>query len=134
MALYMLDTDTCSYIMKRSHPGLLEKIRQVPLQEQIVSVVTVAELLYGVRLSGKAKQARAAFDAFIRHLEAREWDWDAAAHYADIRSDLKKRGQMIGSNDLLIASHARSLEAILVTNNTREFHRVKGLKLSNWSI
>ena len=134
MVRYILDTDICSYIMKRSHPALLERISSVPISDQAVSVVTVAELLYGVKLSGKPKQARAAFDAFIRHLEIIQWSVEAAEHYADIRANLKVRGEMIGANDLLIAAHARSLKAVMVTNNVREFRRVKGLKVENWSV
>jgi tRNA(fMet)-specific endonuclease VapC len=133
MARYLLDTDICSYIMKRSHPALLERIRKVPIVEQALSVVTVAELLYGVKLSARQKQAREAFNAFVRHLEVMEWPVEAAEHYADIRADLKRRGEMIGANDLLIAAHARSFKAILVTNNVREFGRVKGLKVENWT-
>ena len=133
MSTYMLDTDTCSYIMKRSHPQLLKKIQAVSLRDQTVSVVTVAELLYGAKLSSKPKLAIAAFDAFIKHLAVLDWTPEAAEHYADIRADLKHRGEMIGANDLLIAAHARSVKSILVTNNVREFGRVKGLKVENWA-
>ncbi len=133
MAHYILDTDICSYIMKRSHPVLLNRIRSVPISEQAVSVVAMAELLYGAKLSTRPKQARDAFNAFIRHLEVIEWSAEAAEHYADIRANLKLRGEMIGANDLLIAAHARSLKAVLVTNNVREFCRVKGLKVENWA-
>ncbi|MEZ5615331.1 MAG: PIN domain-containing protein [Rhodocyclaceae bacterium] len=133
MARYLLDTDICSYIMKRSHPALLERIRCVPIADQALSVVTASELLYGVKLSTKQKQAREAFNAFVRHLEVMEWPAEAAEDYADIRANLKRRGEMIGANDLLIAAHARSLKAILVTNNVREFGRVKGLKVENWT-
>ena len=133
MATYLLDTDICSYIMKGSHPALLERIRSVPITDQVVSVVTMAELLYGVKLSVKPKQTRAAYDAFIRHLEVIDWSAEAAEHYADIRANLKLRGEMIGANDLLIAAHARSMKAIVVTNNVREFGRVKGLKVENWT-
>ena len=120
--------------MKRSHPVLLERIRSVPLSDQAVSVVTMAELLYGAKLSTKPKQARDAFNAFIRHLEVIAWSAPAAEHYAEIRANLKLRGEMIGANDLLIAAHARSLNSVLVTNNVREFRRVKGLKVENWSV
>jgi tRNA(fMet)-specific endonuclease VapC len=132
-ALYLLDTDTCSYVMKRSHPALLARIRRVALQKQAVSVVTMAELLYGTKLSAHPKEARDAFDAFIRHMAVLEWTEEAAEHYAEIRADLEKRGEMIGANDLLIAAHARSLAAVLVTNNVRELGRLKGLEVENWS-
>jgi tRNA(fMet)-specific endonuclease VapC len=123
-----------SYIMKRSHPALLERIRAVPLSEQAVSIVTAAELMYGAKLSTKPRQAREAFDAFIRHLEIKDWNLDAAEHYADIRANLKVRGEMIGANDLMIAAHARGLDAVLVTNDVGEFGRVKKLKIENWSL
>lgn len=133
MAVYILDTDTCSYIMKRSHPVLLAKIQTVLLAEQAVSVVTMAELLYGAKLSTKPKTAMESFNDFIKHLAVLDWTQEAAEHYADLRADLKRRGEMIGSNDLLIAAHARSIKAVMVTNNVREFGRVKGLKVENWS-
>ena len=76
----------------------------------------------------------AALQAFLPHVAVLEFYDDAAAHYAQIRADLKKRGQMIGANDLFIAAHARSLGLRLVTNNTAEFGRVKGLALDNWTL
>ena len=133
MASYILDTDICSYIMKRSHAQLLKKIQTIPLAEQAVSVVTMAELLYGAKLSTKPKLAIESFDVFIKHLAVLDWTREAAEHYADIRADLKGRGEMIGANDLLIAAHARSVKFVLVTNNVREFRRVKGLKVENWA-
>ena len=133
MAGYILDTDTCSYIMKRSHPKLLKKIQTILIAEQAVSVVTMAELLYGAKLSSKPKLAIEAYDAFIKHLAVLDWTQEATEHYADIRADLKRRGETIGANDLLIAAHARSVKSVLVTNNVREFGRVKGLKVENWA-
>ncbi len=75
---------------------------------------------------------KAAVDALTRHLAVIDWTRDAAEHYADIRADLKKKGQPIGSNDLMTAAHARSLGAIVVTNSVKDFRRVKGLKHENW--
>jgi tRNA(fMet)-specific endonuclease VapC len=75
---------------------------------------------------------QAAVDTLTRHLAILEWSQDAAKHYAEIRAELKKKGSMIGANDLMIAAHARSLAATVVTNNTRDFARVKGLKIENW--
>ena len=133
MAFFILDTDICSYIMKRSHPHLLQKVRAVPLAEQAISVVTLAELMYGLKLSGSPAKARAVFDDFIRYPAVLDWDRAAGEHYADIRADLKRRGEMIGANDLMIAAHARSVGATLVTDNTREFVRVSGLTVENWA-
>ena len=71
-------------------------------------------------------------DALVRHLTVIDWSRDAADHYAEIRADLKRKGQLIGSNDLLIGAHARSLGAVVVTNNVKDFGRVKGLEVENW--
>ena len=130
--LYMLDTDTCAFILRRSSPTLLARIQSVPLVQQTISMVTLAELLYGVQVSTRKKENRAAVDALVLHLMVMEWSRGAAEHYAEIRADLKKRGQLIGSNDLMIAAHARSLGATVVTNNVKDFRRVKGLKFENW--
>ena len=130
--LYMLDTDTCTYILRRSSPALLARIQSVPLAQQTISMVTLAELLYGVQVSTRKKENRAAVDALVLHLMVMEWSRGAAEHYAEIRADLKKRNQIIGSNDLMIAAHARSLGATVVTNNVKDFRRVKGLKFENW--
>ena len=131
-SLYMLDTDTCAFILRRSSQALLDRIQAVPLERQVMSMVTLAELLYGAQLSSRKKDNKAAVDALTRHLAVIDWTRDAAEHYADIRTDLKKKGQLIGSNDLMIAAHARSLGAIMVTNNVKDFRRVNGLKYENW--
>lgn len=128
----MLDTDTCAFVLRRSSAVLLERIQAVPLQQQVMSVVTYAELLFGVQMSSKKKTNQAGVDALTRHLAVLDWSPEAAKHYAEIRSDLKRKGSMIGANDLLIAAHARSLGAIVVTNNFKDFRRVKGLKIENW--
>ena len=133
MARYMLDTDTCSYIMKRSSQAVLRRLRSVPVADVCMSVITKSELLYGVEVSPRRMQDATALHAFLPHVAVLEFPDDAAAHYAHIRADLKKRGQMIGANDLFIAAHARSLGLRLVTNNIAEFTRVKGLTLENWT-
>jgi tRNA(fMet)-specific endonuclease VapC len=128
----MLDTDICIFITRKSEPSLLERIESVPLEQQCISVVTLAELLYGVQVSSKKKANQEVVDLFAQHIEVLDWTPDAAKHYAEIRADLKKKGQQLGSNDLLIAAHARSIGAVIVTNNVKDFGRVKGLKLENW--
>jgi tRNA(fMet)-specific endonuclease VapC len=129
---YMLDTDICSYIMKRSSPVLLRRLQSVAIGDVCISVISKAELLYGVEVSQKRKQDDAAVEAFLRLLEVVDFPDAGAEHYAKIRAELKKRGTMIGANDLLLAAHARSLGLTLVTNNTREFGRVRGLSVENW--
>ena len=134
MARYMLDTHTCSYIMKRSNQMVLTRLQAVPLTDVCMSVITKSELLYGVEVSPRRTQDAAALKAFLPHVEVLEYPDDAATHYAQIRADLKNRGELIGANDLFIAAHARSLGFRLVTNNTAEFGRVKGLTIENWTL
>jgi tRNA(fMet)-specific endonuclease VapC len=133
MARYMLDTDTCSYIMKRSVPAVLRRLQAVPVTDVFMSVITKSELLYGVEVSPRRAQDAGALAAFLPYVEVLDFPDAAALHYAEIRADLKKRGALIGANDLLIAAHARCLGLTLVTNNTAEFERVKGLTLENWT-
>ncbi len=133
MPRFMLDTDTCSYIMKRSHPLVLKRLQSVSVDDVCMSVVTKAELLYGVEVSPRRAQDAAALAAFLPYVDAVAFDEDAALHYAAIRADLKRRGVMIGANDLFIAAHARALGLRLVTNNTAEFERVTNLQIENWT-
>lgn len=98
-----------------------------------MSVVTKAELLYGVRISPHATRDGRALRALLTYVEVLDFHEGAAEDYAEIRADLKNRGKLIGANDLLIAAHARSLGLTLVTNNTAEFSRVEGLALENWT-
>ncbi|MGE0813848.1 MAG: type II toxin-antitoxin system VapC family toxin [Vicinamibacterales bacterium] len=130
----MLDTDTCSYIMKRSHPLVLKRLQSVPVDDVCISVVTKAELLYGVELSPRRAHDSAALAAFLPYVDAVALDEDVALHYADIRADLRRRGAMIGANDLFIAAHARALGLTLVTNNVAEFGRVRDLRIDNWTV
>jgi tRNA(fMet)-specific endonuclease VapC len=134
MPRFMLDTDMCSYIMKRSHPLVLKRLQSVPVSDVCMSVVTKAELLYGVEVSPRHAQDAAALAAFLPYVQAVALDEDAALHYAAIRADLKWRGLMIGANDLFIAAHARALGLRLVTNNTAEFERVSHLVIENWTM
>lgn len=134
MPRYMLDTDTCSYIMKRSHPAVLKRLQAVPVSDVCMSVITKAELLYGVEVSPRRVQDAAALAAFLPYVETLDFADDAAIHYAEIRADLKRRGTLTGANDLFIAAHARALDLVLVTNNTTEFQRVDKLKVENWTL
>jgi tRNA(fMet)-specific endonuclease VapC len=134
MPRYMLDTDTCSYIMRRSSDAVLKRLAKVPVSDVCISVIIKSELLYGVEVSPKRRQDEAALAAFLRYVEVLDFPDEACSHYAKIRADLKARGTMIGANDLLIAAHARGLGLTLVTNNTREFGRVRHLTIDNWTI
>ena len=132
MARYMLDTDICSYVMKRSSDVVLQRLGTVAVKDVCMSVVTKAELMYGVRISPRPAQDTKALGGLLVYVEVLDFPESAAGHYGDIRADLKQTGAMIGANDLFIAAHARSQELTLVTNNTAEFVRVTGLELENW--
>lgn len=134
MPRYMLDTDTCSYIMKRSSEVTLKRLQKVPPEDVCISVITKSELLYGVEVSPHRYQDEAAVSAFLNYVEVLDFPDRACTHYAEIRADLKKNGRMIGANDLFIAAHARAQGLILVTNNTKEFGRVRNLRMENWTV
>lgn len=131
----MLDTDTCIFLMRGESPALAARVQSVPLQQQVMSAVTFAELTYGVQASAaaKRKQNQSVLDSLVLHLSVLDWPQDAAKHYAEIRTDLKKRGAQLGAADLMIAAHARTMGAIVVTNNVKDFARVKGLEVENWT-
>jgi tRNA(fMet)-specific endonuclease VapC len=134
MPRYMLDTDTCSYIMKRSNSGVLKRLGALSVSDVCISVITKSELLFGVEVSPRRQQDEAALDAFLNYIEVLDFPDRASQHYARIRVDLRRQGSMIGANDLFIAAHARSLGLTLVTNNTREFGRVSRLAIENWTL
>ena len=134
MPRYMLDTDTCSYVMKRSNQAVLERLQKVRVSDVCMSVITKSELLFGVEMSPRRQQDEIALNAFLQYVEVVDFPEEAAPHYAKIRAHLKTRGTMIGGNDLFIAAHARSLGLTLVTNNTNEFGRVPDLVLENWTV
>jgi len=133
--LFMLDTDTCIFLMRGESQRLEAKVQSVPLQQQVMSAVTFAQLTYGVQASAtaKRKQNQVILDSLALHLTVLDWPQDAAKHYAEIRADLKKRGAQLGAADLMIAAHAREMGAIIVTNNVKDFGRVKGLEVENWT-
>ena len=131
--MYLLDTDTCSYLMKRTHTVLIDRVRTFRPGELKVSVVTQYELEYGVHRSGRTEELGLVVAAFLGNGEVLPFDVPAARRAAQIRGDLAASGTMIGSYDLLIAGHALALGATLVTNNNQEFERVPGLRVENWT-
>jgi tRNA(fMet)-specific endonuclease VapC len=133
MPRYMLDTDTCSYIMKRSSDAVLKRLQRVPVSDVCISVISKSELLFGVEMSPRRQQDEAALNAFLGYIEVLDFTDEASFHYAKIRAELKRHGAMIDANDLFIAAHARSLGLTLVTNNSREFGRISHLTIENWT-
>jgi tRNA(fMet)-specific endonuclease VapC len=132
--MVMLDTNICVYILKMHPLYLLEKFNQI--EEIHISAIVYAELCSGVTLSPEHLQTarQIQLQEFVDLTTLHSWDEKAAVIYADIRADLKAKGTPIGNMDMLIAAHALSLNATLVTNNVREFERVPDLKLENWVI
>jgi len=133
MPEYMLDTDIASYIMNGQSPVLLQKLQTVTTGEVCISAITKSEITYGVEISPRQQKNRSALEFLLRHIEVLDYPAGAAADYGNIRAALKLRGTLIGPNDTLIAAHARYLGLTLVTNNTREFGRVPGLRIENWA-
>ena len=129
----MLDTNIISYIIKNRDFSLIDKFEEMS-KEHIISVssITVAELFYGV-MKKNSKKLEVAVNEFLFPLQRLAFDENASYQYGLIRTNLELRGLIIGSNDLFIAAHAKSLDAVLVTNNTREFERIEDLKVEDWT-
>jgi tRNA(fMet)-specific endonuclease VapC len=133
MLRYMLGTDISSYIMKRSSDAVLHRLSHTAVSALCISIVTKSELLYGIETSPRKRQDEESLQEYLSYVTVLDFPDEAALHYAQIRAHLKRRGEMIGSNDLFIAAHARALSLTLVTNNSREFSRVPHLKIENWT-
>ncbi len=133
MSRFMLDTDISSYIMNRASVTAIRKLQAVAVGDVCISAITRSELEFGVEVSPRRDKDERALDTFLRHIEVLDYPSAASLHYAQIRAFLKTRGKIIGANDLFIAAHARCLGLTLVTNNTREYGRVPGLKIENWA-
>lgn len=131
--LYMLDTNICIYLIKRRSEELLNRMRVFRTGEIGISVVTVAELQYGVSKSENKERNQAALEAFLLPLDITDFSVNVTVTYGHIRAELERNGQPIGPLDTMIAAHALSLDVPLVTNNTREFERVKGLRVEDWT-
>ena len=129
---YLLDTNTCIYIMNRRPLAVVRKFREFDIGDVGVSSITVSELYYGVRKSKRREENLHRLFAFLLPFEVLPYDESAAGVYGGIRADLERKGEIIGPLDMLIAAHALSRELILITNNVREFRRVQGLQLENW--
>ena len=129
---FLLDTDTCIYLIKKKPPQVIARLKKLPLSTVGISSITLSELEYGVMKSSRPEQNKLALILFIIPLEILPYDDLAAREYGNIRGFLEKQGTPIGSLDTLIAAHALALDSTLVTNNEREFARVPGLKTANW--
>jgi len=132
MLKYMLDTDISIYVIKNRPASARTRFQQH--QGQLcVSSVTVMELMYGAEKSTQPERNFRDIEGFIGRLEVLNYDPKAAFHTAQIRAELEKAGTPIGAYDQMIAGHARSCGLVIVTNNTREFQRVSGIRIENWT-
>jgi tRNA(fMet)-specific endonuclease VapC len=129
---FMLDTNICIYLIKQRPESVLERFVSHPVGDIGLSVITLAELEYGVSKSGNPTRNREALELFASPLGVAVFDRSATVAYGKLRALLEKKGRPIGSMDMLIAAHAMSLGARLVTNNIEEFKRVPGLRVENW--
>lgn len=135
---WLLDTNTCIYLLTGNQPdyqhAILARLDALPRNERpLISSVVLSELQYGVRKSRWRKANQALLDEFLLDFDLSDYGASAAVFYGELRTGLEKRGQPIGPMDMMIAAHALALDATLVTHNTREFARVKGLRLEDWT-
>ena len=130
--IYMLDTDISSYIIKQRPISVLERFEAVSVDKICISVITLAELIYGVEHSSSTKINLPIIKNFVSCLSVLLWDCSAAECYGKLRTILEQKGTPIGNMDLMIAAHALSEDIIVVTNNTQHFERIPQLQIENW--
>lgn len=129
--MYLLDTNIVSDVIRNPQGTAAAKIAEVSEERIATSIVVAAELRFGAERRASARLT-AQLDAVLRLMPVLPMDGDADIHYGRLRTDLERQGTPIGGNDMLIAAHALSLGATLVTDNVREFQRVAGLEIENW--
>lgn len=132
MVSYLLDTNIIIHFLKNADSPVREKFIETPLDNLYVCSIVKAELFYGSERSNNPVKSRLVQEQFLDHLVSKDFDDEAANHYAVIRANLEKKGTPIGGNDLMIASIALAHNLTLVSANTREFTRVDSLKIENW--
>ena len=130
---YMLDTNICIYVIKHKPEQVFMRLQEHDPIDICISSVTYAELVHGVEKSKVIEKNRVALALLLANIEIMNFDSLAAESYGKIRADLEKVGTPIGTLDVMIAGHAKALGYTVVTNNTKEFEKVKGLKLENWA-
>ena len=130
--MYLLDTNICIFLMNKKPVRVLEKLKGCIDSGVHVSSITVAELQYGVYNSEYIEKNRISLLKFLTPFNILHFDDLDAEQFGKIRADLKKRGQIIGPYDMLLAAQALAKNLTLVTNNTKEFKRIKNLKIEDW--
>jgi len=131
MLRFMLDTNICIYVIKNRPARLRERFNS--LGDQLcISVITLAELIYGAEKSARPHENLAVVEQFRARLEVLAFAERAAGHYGQLWAEIERAGQPIGTHDMMIGGHARSEGLTVVTNNLREFRRMPGLRVENW--
>lgn len=131
MKRYMLDTNTVSHLLK-SHPGVTRRLVDVPMAAMCISAITESELLFDLAKRPEATQLHLAVREFLRRVEALPWDSIAAERYGRLRADMASAGKVLAPLDLLIAAHAASLDAVLVTND-QAIHQMAHVHVEDWT-
>lgn len=130
--MYMLDTNICIYIIKKRPSSVLGHFQQIAAESLCISVITLAELQYGVDKSAAKLKNQRIVDDFVSRLQVLPWEETVVKYYGKIRCYLEAQGPPIGGMDLMIAAHCQSHDYTLITNNIREFQKIPNLKLENW--
>jgi tRNA(fMet)-specific endonuclease VapC len=130
---YLLDTNICIYIINKKPTKVIQKLISLNIDDAAISSITLSELEYGIQKSLRPIQNKLALAEFLVPIEVLDYNDLAAEKYGEIRAELEQKGNIIGAMDLLIVAHAVSERLILVTNNEREFKRIKNLKVENWA-
>ena len=128
-----IDTNICSYILRRQPPEMIERFAHLERNQLWLSAIVAAELRFGA-VKRRSTKLQIAVEAWLAGFDVRPWSLDATHHYAQIRASLETLGKPIGNMDLMIAAHAMAEDSVVVTSNAREFHRVPGLAVEEWPI
>ena len=131
--MFLIDTNICIYIMNDHPPQIIQKFKEIGIGNICISSITVSELQFGVFKSKQIKKNIKRLEEFLSPFEILSYDENASTFYGKIRSSLEKQGTVIGPLDMLIAAHALSENLTVITNNEKEFKRVKSLKVENWA-
>jgi tRNA(fMet)-specific endonuclease VapC len=130
---FLLDTAICSYVIKGSHPTLDRHLRELHPRQVAISAVTRAELRFGIALRPEATRLARLVESFLQFVVTLPWDAPAADRYGSLRAMLHQAGQPIGDHDTMIAAHALTMNATLITHNLAHFERVSGLSCTDWT-
>ncbi len=129
---FLIDTNICIHIMNNCPPEVIQRFKNVEIGLIGISSISISELHYGVYKSTRIKQNLKRLEEFLNPFEIYPYDENASRYYGKIRAQLEKQGAVIGPLDMLIAAHALSKDLILITNNEKEFKRIKSVKVENW--